>query len=87
MPDLHAAVQHLLRAAQMVRALGARHRQRALDEAVVQIGQAIYGRNVVSVRAARQHVRAALTLVRRVRVPGATAAAAQLRAALRAMGR
>ncbi len=86
---LHDAVYYLGAASQMLRSIGLRPPgSRAVDAAVAEVGQALYGKNVGTVTAARRHVRAALALVGKfIDEPGARSARADLRNALRAMGR
>ena len=80
----HDAVRHLIRASDILKTLPGSH---VVDRAVSEVGQAIYGRNVVTERDARQHIRAALSLLQLSREKEKTKAVrSALRAALKALG-
>ena len=89
MSTLHDAVFYLAAAHQGLRQIGLRPPgSRAVDSALVATGQALYGRNVGNIKQVRQHIRAALALVKTfIDEPGATSVRSDLRLALRAMGR
>lgn len=44
--------------------------RRLVDEAIVEVGQAIYGRNASNPKGVRQHARAAMALIRKAETRG-----------------